>query len=231
VTEDKTKREQKPITSILKNPHATRMTSDNRQFENSNASIMETHINYEGVKPSNIRSSSYAEDVRIIAAASTSSSPSVSPSNNKEEEAKENIKKVNLERSIMKFRKMLSTKFWGNKGEMVHEEEKEETYETHAVPNLSKKDREKHKKFFSQLDHGDDDDDDERVVTISPEVVSNDKRGTDALKQNDSNDKDLNKILNDAGVESFPRFLVGKMSCGYTGTGEDTIYSEDTRRK
>jgi hypothetical protein len=232
MAEDTTK---KPIISILKNSHmaSTRgdRLSENSKIHSESGLLNEPNISFEGNKPSNIRSSSYVEDVRSLSI-STSSSHSVSPIKNNEEEVKEN-KKINLERSIMKFRKMLSPKFWGKKEETIHVHE-EEKYEIHAVPNLSKKDREKHKKFFSQLDLVDGDDD-EIIASTNPTVRS-DKKGTDELKKNNSeimempSNKKLNTILSDAGVESFPKFL-GRIYCGCVGIGDDAMHAGDTKKE
>lgn len=224
----------KAIISILKNPH-TASARDDRLSENCRTEpapgslFNDPHTQLEGNKPSNIRSSSYADDVRSLTA-SISSSHSLSPIKH-EEEAK-GTKKMNLvEGSIMKFRKMLSPKHWGKREEMVQEEEK---YETHTVPTLSKKDREKHKQFFSQLDLVDGEDD--GTTVSSSRTVSNDEnKGRGALGQNGEvtqmpSNKSLNTILDDAGVESFPKFL-GRIYCGCAGISDDATHSEDTKKE
>jgi hypothetical protein len=227
-TKDKTMK--KAIISILKNPHTASSARDDRLSENCRMEPAPgSLLQLEGNKPSNIRSSSYAEDVRSLTA-STSSSHSLSPI--KYEEEAKGTKKMNLvEGSIMKFRKMLSPKHWGKREEMVQEEEK---YETHAVPTLSKKDREKHKQFFSQLDLVDGEDDG-TTVSSSRTVSNNENKGRESLGHNGEvtqmpSNKSLNNILDDAGVESFPKFL-GRIYCGCAGISDDAIHPEDKKKE
>lgn len=226
--------ERKPVVSILKNAGSSSHGSvDHATKSYTGHSVLEPSTRYEGNRPSTIRSNSYTEDVRSSTVCSMSTDSSADSPIDSNEQVPKDHKKTGLQR-MAKYRKMLLRKYWTKSGALRAVEQAEDRYETHEVPVMSKKDREKHKKFFSQLDFADakNDVDDGTVATAEcqlPEDMNQLESKTNAVEQSvgattltrnqSPSNKSVDAILNDAGVETFPRFLERILNCGCTGFG------------
>lgn len=202
------------ITSILRK---------SKEAEN----IIGPDIQYEGNRPSQIRSSSYRSDIRHNGESHLlEESTQLKIVSTREEE--NGLRRV-LPKASTGSR--LLAAFLGKKqehdddGNDDDDDDDEADYSNILVPKLSPGDRKKHRDFFSQLDDIDDDASVPASDRTYDTIHSNENHETIKASRSDATVQD---ILEDHQVESFSTFLLQRMNCGCMST--DIDMSEDKEK-
>jgi len=204
------------ITSILRK---------SKEAEN----IIGPDIQYEGNRPSQIRSSSYRSDIRHNGESHPlEESTQLKIVSTREEE--NGLRRV-LPKASTGSR--LLAAFLGKKQEHDADDNDDDDddddddadYSNILVPKLSPGDRKKHRDFFSQLDDIDDDASVPASDRTYDTIHSNENHETIKASRSDATVQD---ILEDNQVESFSTFLLQKMNCGCVNT--DIDISEDKEK-
>ena len=199
------------ITSILRK---------SKEAEN----IIGPDIQYEGNRPSQIRSSSYRSDVRHNGDESHPLEESTQMKIVSTRNEENGLRRV-LPKASIGSRRLLAA-FLGKKhNDDGNDDDDEADYSTIVVPKLNPDDRKKHRDFFSQLDDIDDDASVPASVRTFDTIHSNENHETIKASRSDATVQD---ILEDNQVESFSTFLLQKMNCGCVNT--DIDISEDKEK-